>query len=293
MNPSDVSAMRDLGRSLSDQGFFEVDLVSGHITWANEKALDRCGYTFDQIRTFTVFDLVPEQFHEGLRNSVSDQTSGKFHKFSMWPMQTASGDLVWWYSVRVKTVHPLYWYRCEYLNTTGKEGSDFSSMCAAMHTTNGYNDLYNRLADFQTWTRENVERINTDVTGLQHAVEDLHDDIAKLQGRVDLATKAAERAADIGLENQQTLATMKREMSEEFSKQTAEIIRLISTDAIHSKRLEVFESHMQQSAARAVQIIRVQADKSGKDMARKVTIPVGAIAAILTLVQWLIQHFSK
>lgn len=285
--------MRDLGRSLSEQGFFEVDLVSGHITWANDYALERTGYTFDQIRTFTVFDLVPEQFHESLRNTVSDQTQGKFHKFSMWPMQAASGDLVWWYSVRVKTVHPLYWYRCEYLNATGKTGPEFSSMCAAMHTTNGYNDLYNRLADFQTWTRENVERINTDVTTLQGAVEDLHEDIENLQGKVELATKAAERAANIGLENQQTLAAMKREMSEEFSKQTAEIIRLISTDAIHSKRLEAFEAHMQRSAEKAVQIIRIQADKSGKDMARKVTVPVGAIAAIATLIQWFIQHFWK
>jgi len=57
--------------------------------------------------------------------------------------------------------------------------------------------------------------------------------------------------------------------------------------------MEAFEAHMKATTSKAVTAIQVQAEKSGKGLARKVSIPVGTIAAIATIVQWLIQNWPK
>ena len=83
-----------------------------------------------------------------------------------------------------------------------------------------------------------------------------------------------------------------------------EILRLISTDAVHDQRLVAFEKHIQKTTDNAVrvitvqadkagQIITTQADKAGKSLSRKVTIPIGAIAAVMTILQWIITHWPK
>ena len=290
---SEVSSMRDIGRSLSDQGFLEIDLVSGHYSWSNDYILSQLGYTFDQLKSMTVFDIIPETFHESLRNVISDQTSGKFHKFSIWPMTSTSGDLVWWYSSKIKSQHPLYWFRCEYLNRTPKFGPEFSSMSAAMQTTNSYNDIYNKLADFQSWTKENVDRLSSETDSLREGIDDIREQVNTVQEQVGMAVTAAKRAADIGLENQISISRNHTNMTDELSKQTAEIFRLISTDVVHAKRIEAFEEHMKKTTAQAVQVIQVQANKAGQDLSRRITIPIGTIAAIATFVQWLIQHWPK
>lgn len=276
--------MRRQGEELTDQGLVELNLMSGHVSWVNRAVLEKCGYTLDQVQSLTVFDLFPEDFHDGLRNTISDQTKGKFHKFSIWPWREGGGKVVWWYSVRVKAQHPLYWFRFEYLNTTGETGADYASMRAAMETTNGYNDLFNKIADLQNWTEENIDRLG-------HETQDLRDAVSGLKEQMRSTLSAANKAANAALENAQTINSFKEDISKELSNHTAEILRLITTDTIHDKRIEAFESHMKATTSKAVTAIQVQAEKSGRGLARKVTIPVGTIAAIATLVQWLIQHW--
>lgn len=287
--------MRDLGRSLKDQGFFEVDLSSGHVTWANDFVLDKFGYTLHQLQSMSVFDLVPEEMHEAVRNSIADQSHGKLFRFSIRPATSASGRLVWWYSVRVRAEHPLYWFRAEYLNTTDPKGPEYTSMVAAMNTANGFNELYNELADFKKWTSGSIERLD----GMD---ADLQEDMQELKDQLQASVKASHRAANAALEARASIDSFKRDVSDQMSKQTAEIIRLISNDSAQAEalgRLEDFMKRatadamnaMEKTTATAVQRISDETNKSGDKITKKVTVPIGLISAIVVIIQWLIQHY--
>jgi hypothetical protein len=279
----------------------EVNLVSGYFSWANEYALDKYGITLEQLQRLTIFDLVPEEFHDDVRNTVSDQVNGKYHKFSIWPGKCQEGKLIWWYSTRVKVNGPSYWFKIEYLNITDGYGPQYSSMRAAMETTNSYNDLYNRFTELRSWTEESVHRLEKETAETREAINSLRD-----QMRSCLA--AANRAANAALENVHVINKFKQDMSNELSNHTTEILRLITTDAVHGQRMEAFnghmktvenrveeefEKHIKNTTSQAVMSIRVQAENSGKGLTKRVTIPVGVIATIATIVQWMLTHLIK
>ena len=276
--------MRDIGRSLSDRGYLEVDTVTGTVTWANEYLLKKHGYSLSQAQSMTLFDMVPEEFHDPVRNTLADIQAGKGFKFAIRPIVTADGKLVWWYSVRVKTQQPYTWFRSEYLNTTERSGPEYASMAAAMQTTNSYNDLYNRVQELQLWTEEAVERLDKKDAELEDKVHELAEEIRQTK-------KFAETAANASLEFKQAMVNFQAHVAEEISKQTTEILRLISTDALHDKRMETFEKHVKEATSTAMRAITVKANEAGSSLTKKVTVPVGTIAAIATIIQWVMQHW--
>jgi hypothetical protein len=297
----EIESLRDQGRALRDQGFMEINLISGYFTWANEFALNRYGITLEQLQKLTIFDLVPEEFHDDARNMVSDQTNGKFHKFSIWPGKSPAGQLIWWYSIRVKADSPFYWFKIEYLNTTDGHGPSYSSMRAAMETTNSYNDLYNRFTELKGWTEDNVHRLEQETAETRDMIDGIRE-----QMRSCLA--AANRAANAALENAHTINTLKQDISSELSNHTTEIIKLITTDSVHGQRMEAFNGHMKEvekhveeefekhirtTTSQAMNSIRAQAEDSGKGLTKKITIPVGVITAIASIIQWMVQHWLK
>lgn len=282
----EINEMRDIGRSLSDKGFFEIDVVTGTVTWANEFALKKYGFSLSDITSMTVFDLIPEEFHDSVRNVISDLQSDRGFKFTIRPGKNSEGRLVWWYSVRVKSRNPYTWFRSEYLNTTDAQGAEYASMAAAMQTTNSYNDLYNRIQELQGWTEEQVERLDKKDAELEARFSEFAEDLKQTK-------KFAETAANAGLEVKQAMINFQGHVTDEMAKQTAEILRLISTDAMHDKRIEAFEKHVKATTATAMNAITVKANEAGSGLTRKVTIPVGTIAAIATILQWILQHWFK
>lgn len=301
VSQSDVDSMRNLGASLADKGFFEIDLLSGSLAWMNAYSLESMGYTLDQIRSMTVFDVVPPDFQEAVTNVVSDTIAGKNHKYGVWPFKSADGEIVWWYTVREKDDPPLYWYKAEYLGKTPRSGRDYAAMCVAMNTVNGYNDLHTKLNDHVSWTKQEIDGLKATDEKVWKAIEEV-----KRIGRG--AHAAAEKAANYGLQNEKSIRDMNTNMSEGFSKQTLEIMRLISTDAHHDERFKVFEAGMDKAAQAAVEkattaivkqtekagnAITDRAEKAGKGLSKKITVPVGIIATVMTIIQLLIQLWMK
>lgn len=291
--------MRNLGSSLADKGFFEIDLLSGSIAWMNEFSLESMGYTLEQIQSMTVFDVVPSEFQEAVTNVVSDTIAGRNHKYGMWPFKSGDGHIVWWYTVREKDDPPLYWYKAEFLGKTPKSGKDYAAMCVAMTTINGYNDLSTKFNDHVSWTKTEIEGLKAVDEKVWKAIEEV-----KRIGRG--AHAAAEKAANQALQNDKSIKDLNTSMSEGFSKQTFEIMRLISTDAGHEERFKVFEAGMEKAAQAAVEKATVaivkqtekagtaitnKAEQAGKGLSKKVSIPVGIIATIATLIQLIIQHW--
>jgi len=296
-NAAETETMRDTGKGLPEKGFFELDLMSSKIMWMNEFSLTKLGMNLEQAQSMTVYDVVPEEFHDSLSSFISDASSGRTSKFYIWPFRSSDMSVTWWYFARFKSDHPTHWFKAEFLNKTGKSGPEYSSMLAAMNTANSYNDLYNKLSDFQLFTKSNIDSIN-------EKVQELKDEQAVLKEQIVGATSAANRAANAAIDVSSAMRNFKTDVQEQFSKQTVEILRLISTDAVHDQRLVAFEKHIQKTTDNAVrvitvqadkagQIITTQADKAGKSLSRKVTIPIGAIAAVMTILQWIITHWPK
>jgi len=289
--------MRELGQSYVDKGFFEVNLASGVMEWMNEFALEKYGMKLEQIQAMTVYDLVPGEHRDALASSVADESKGRSQKFSIWPGKTANGKIVWWYVTKAKSAHPHHWYKAEYLNTTEKTGSEYASMLAAMNTANGINDLTSRLLDHEEWTQAEVKRLNA-------SDESLRQGQIEIQEQIKGCLAASNRAANEAMAGNQSITQLKAGMEDQFARQTGEILRLISTDVVHEQRMAAFETHMKKaasdaaasavkeiavSAEKAGKAITVQAHKAGQGLAKKVTIPVASIAAVATLIQWIIN----
>lgn len=297
MSVSEIEAVRSTGRALADKGFFELDLVSSRISWMNDFALSKIGMDIQQARSMTVYDIVPEEFHEPLNNFVSDAAKGRASKFYIWPNRASDGDIVWWYFIKVKADHPSHWFKAEFLNKTKPRGPEFASLCAAMNTANGYNDLFNKIVEFQGLTSTSVDHLTNRFAALSKEVD-------SMQKQITSATDAANKAATAALEVSSAMKNFKSEIQDQLTVQTTEILKLITTDTLHDKRIQAFEAHIKKTTDNAVQIITVQADKAGrgittqadkagKSMARKVTVPIGLMAAVMTILQWLISHYMK
>lgn len=281
----EVNEMRDIGRSMSDRGFIEVNFSTGTISWVNEHMLKKLGYTLQQITSMSVFDVVPEEHHDISRGSIYDLQKNRAYRFSIRPILTADQKVSWWYSLKVSATSTTAWFKSELLMITEKSGPEYISMVASMQTTIGYNDLYNRLHELQNWSEDAVKRLDA-------KDKELEDKIVELSRDVRSTKKAAETAANVGLEVQSAMKNLETNIANEMSSQTTEILNLITTDSLHSARLDAFENHVKATTQTAMTAITNKANEAGSGLTKKVTIPISAIAAIATIIQYLIQHFG-
>lgn len=295
ISPADIEAMRSVGKNLIDRGFCEANLASGQLLWKNDFSLLKMGYTLTQIQAMTLYDIIPQEFHDQLSGSIDDESKGRSQKFSIWPCKAADGKYVWWYVTKVKSAHPIHWYKSEYLNTTEKSGPEYAAMFAAMNTANSYHDLEIKFLDHQNWTKGQIEELTKNV-------EELWKSHGALSEQMKSCLMAANRTADLSVENRQSIIAIRTDVANQLAEQTTEILKLISTDVVHDQRIAKFESHIQkttdeavktitESADKAGQAITTTASKAGQGLSRKVTVPVSVIAVVLAFVQWLITNW--
>jgi len=170
-----------------------------------------------------------------------------------------------------------------------------------MNTANSYNDLASKFSDHGSWVKGEIKRIDGDA-------DDLRQGQTEIREQLNRCLKAVNRAVDETLSINKKMGDLKTNIEDQFSKQTTAILNLMNTDTMHDQRMASFETHMKRaasdasteavqqisaSAEKAGKAITVQANKAGQGLAKRVTIPVSAIAAIATIIQWLIQHFMK
>jgi hypothetical protein len=284
-----ISEMRDLGRSTTDRGVLEVDVSSGKILWANDFFLDKTGYSQDQVEHMTLFDIVPRQFHEEL----TDRLTTKKYRNSICPIRSADMKVVWWYTSQLKVEYPLDWTQGEYVQTTDETGVAFSFMRMTMETVNNVGLMQKRQEDMDKWVKGEVERLDA-------SDENLRQDVRRIELKVYHAISSSKTAAQNSLNASESVEdlrgdfkTFSKTMEDNQDKATAEILRLIGSDGAQDKRIEAFEKHVKKTTELAIQSITMQAEKAGKGLSKKVTWPVSLIAAIATVVQAVIQHWTE
>jgi hypothetical protein len=307
----DPKEMREIGRSMSGKGFLEIDLSTGYVTWVNDFMLKKHELSLDMVRSRSVFEMTPEEFHDQLRDSISDQMNGKFFKFSIWPIKSENGRIMWWYLNRVNFHSSYFWYRCDFLSETEVSGPFFASMTAVMYTTNSYNDLFNQMKDIDTFVKQEIERLDKRDTEIGASV-------LFFSQKIDQTRSAAQSAANATLDVKQAIslheATISEKM-EEYKKETSILIEGFTNDVNskidshtskmlgfsnaynnHEELLSKFGTDMNSEISRivksAVEDMSIQAKKSNKNIS-KIVIPASAVTGIVAAASALFQHWHQ
>lgn len=282
--PKSLASMRESGRSMKEGAMFEIDFSNGAFTWANEYALGKLGLELSQLQAMTAFDIVPSEFHDQVRDDLSDKSSGRLKKFSIWPSKTGSGKLAWWFVHHTRMEYPVGWSSADFIQETEPRGAAFMFMRITMANANEYGALHARVFELDQWVHSEIDRLNSKDSEFGDALRELGE-------KMKPAIAAAASAAATSKETAAAMKDLRTVIGERFDKHEEEILKLIGTDVYHDRRMEAFERHVKATTDVAIKSITTQADKAGRGLSRRVTIPVSAIATIATLIQWLINHF--
>lgn len=284
---------RDIGRNLEDKAIFEINYSSGSIDWANDFALEKLGYTLEQITSMSIFDLSPERFHEKIREDMASDIHDREKRFSILPLRSMIGEVSWWYVYRIKSSPPKKWLSAEHLQNTAVVGPEFTFMCLQMETVNSQADLELRMDDLESWVQNQVERVDRDIHGLREKID-------SVGAKTDHAVNAAKNAAQNSLDAKNASLAVQSEFKTQFKKfedsqtdHTAEILRLIGMDSILDIRIRTFEEHVKSTTELAVKTIETQANSAGKGLSKKITIPIGVLVGLATVIQVILSHWDK
>ena len=281
-----IREMRDRGRSLEDKGMAEMDLSSGAITWVNSYLLEQVGMSIQALCSMTVFDVTPESLQDKTQEGVANRAAGKPSGYPVWASRTGDGKVAWWYTIQTKTSFPLHWVECELIQKTDPNGIPFTFMKFQMELTGKQATAGTQIEELDKWVHEQVERQDSDLTEMSRKL-DTAVKLVKTSAEAALASKNASMAL------QQEVNQKLGEFNDALTDHTAEILKLISTDEVHDRRIEAFEKHVKKTTDLAIKSITMQADKAGQGLSKRVTIPVSVIAAVATIVQYLIQNWHK
>ncbi len=298
-------SMRKTGESFSDKGFFEIDLENGQIRWANSFALLNLGYTLDEIRTMSIFDLVPIEYHELLNNAISVRKEGGCYSSELIAMKNNASEIVWWYTSDYNIDLPILWTKGEYLKKIRKnndhDSQDGFVMAVIANILQSHNSI---LIREKTSERENKIKFND----VNKRIDTIESNFLELNKNVQLAVSASRSAANKSIETHTEFNNLKKELHGLMDSQTTEILKLISSSLLQEEKIKSFESAINDSAKKAVssaveaiqkqsEIISSSLDEktneSNKKLSQKITIPIGFIMIFAAVVQWLLQHFSK
>lgn len=283
-----IDEMRALGRSVKDQGFLEVNQVNGNVRWSNEFFLSKTGYTLDQIQRMAIFDVVPSIFHQEITDRMQSSSPPKF---SVVPIKTADRKIVWWFMIPVRKDAALEWSKGDFIQTTEEEGQAFTFMRLMMTATNSSGELHGRMDTMGDWMKTEIARLD------KHDKEQ-DERIKKIEEMMGHAVQAAKSAAQTALDVNATVKTLSEEfrsgidlVKSDQATHAGEILKLILNDQDFKQKQDEMIQRIEKTADNATAAITTRATREGQGMARRVTVPVSLIAAVMTLIQWVLTHY--
>ncbi len=281
-----------------EQGVFQIDFIDGQFKWANKYALDKLGYDIEQLKLMSVFTIVPQIYHESIKDSLanrSDNFSYK-NKKEIWPMKSYDGNVIWWLTSDERVDSPDVWIHGEYLEKTpeSEKSHVMTLILSLVH-------LNNELSFKQDKHTTDIHELQINGKKMKENFNDMKLSIHEMKTLLQSLTNAT-------LKNSQDIKEIKNEIDDALSRQTLEILKLISSDNQNNEKLKVFETSIKDITKAAAENVTSEildrskeasseivkkTEEAGKNISRKIVIPVSAIAAVFTIVQWIIMNFFK
>lgn len=296
-----VNVMRSNGQALTEQGFIEIDLGTGSILWANDFFCKTLGYKLEQITKFLIFDLAPDSLRDPISMSVSDRMVGTRHHYCIWPFKAPDDSIVWWYTMFVKSEDSVFWFRTDFLNRTPTTGTEYLSLVVSMNTINDHNEFRSH---FDVVTKANEDRI-VRVEADTHALKSGMENFMKL---TEQSISASRSAASETLKVRSEISELRSEMRDGMASQTVELIRLMTNDSAQNLRIESYEKQLRESTEKimsqamsniddkgrlAAQNMNMEAANAGNTIGKRVSIPIGVISIVSTVIQFIIAHYMQ
>src|SRR5512138_1994793 len=193
---------RHNGRDLVDKALFEVNIQSGSIEWVNDYVIDKLGYSFNQLITKSLFDLIPYDLQDKIKRNIIN--SSKSRQYFIFPVVTFTGEISWWYIFESKTDQNRKWIYAEHLQNTSYSGPEYSFMCFQMKKLDDQIDLEAKIDDFEIWVKNQIDRIDLDV-------EKVRESVSNLSLKVDASIISAKNAASNSLDAKNASLAVQRE----------------------------------------------------------------------------------
>lgn len=290
MNVQNPRGMRDIGQSsawYATQAMFETNVSDGKISWMNPYALDILGISEIQASHLSLTELAPSTLSGIIAASIVYGIELDRVRNLIWPMRAADGTVVWWYVTKLRATDGMLWSRASLVAKTPESGPEFDSLVAMAETVVNHNELELKFQKYQQRSEREVEILSQ-----------MNRDLKAHQMGQDSAFNQMSRE----------VRELRHFVQNGFSDHTEEILRLISTDKIHSGQIEKFDKHAKETETRTIIRISDQAElkvravedkidrkavEAGKAISKKLTLPISIIASVVTATQWIIQHWGE
>jgi hypothetical protein len=261
----------------AEESFMEIDLGSGTVTWVNKYLKSKCSKDDKSVLNTSIYGLVDEAFRAKLSTMISSHETKKLPVITIWPIGCDADRIAWWKIRIVLEEKNFICCSADLVLFTKKADNSYLYMATTANNLYLASKSLNELDDL----RRSLDEFKTDV------LKDINDTRSDINASIE-ASRLAEEAAN---RNRVAIDELKNQVIQQFNIHTNEIIKLMTSDVIHDSRMSIFEDHVKKTTTQALADIIEQADKSGKGLSKKVTIPAGVIAAIIGFIQWLITYF--
>lgn len=277
-----IDEMRSIGESMHDKGMIEFDLSNGEITWCNQYASEKMGYDGIQSTSASIFSIIPSEFHGQLKKHISNIVMHRGLGFSIWPTTTTSEEIVWWYIYQTRTQYPIRWSYLEFIQITDIHGIAYAFMRMQMDTVNKYGDLSIKISELDQWVHERMEELSEKDSELEQSISEIKELIESF------------------VETRDSIESFKDEIRGQYDAldkktddHTAEILKLIGSSVVQTKRMNAFEKHVKMTTDLAIRSLTLQTEKVGKGLPKKVAIPVSIVSILAAIIQYLIQNWAQ
>ena len=263
----------------SEKMFVEVELESGLISWVNESTKSMCLKNQHLVGS-SVYGIVHDT-HRGRLSSLISRIRTKkssIIKRTLWPVNF-DDKILWLMTVIKASDDKFIIFSISHIIMT-----DISSIEFEFANLSSENIYLSSLALSEILDIKNAEVKCQKSVGCE---------ITSIKSNILDSINASEKAEKVAKESQSILEALNDEVKDQFDRHTQDIIRLMTSDENHNRRMNEFDDKVKKTTKEALTQIVNQADNSGRGLTKKVTIPVGFMAAMIAFIQWLITHYFK
>lgn len=283
-----------------------MELSSGDVLWVNEFFAKTLGYSASRMVSMNTYDMVPEQFH----GVVVDRVSSRRNRRTVIPYSCADGDIAWWYLVQSKILGSSEWIEAEFVQTTAPSGPVFFIMRMMMDAGHDVNSVSFRLADLESFTRREVDRLSEADDVIRREQLSVRRDVAHLRGLLEAIDKKfsdskesmeslERRFKDAQVSSQEGFERVEKSLSEFRSQtergmenQTAEIVQLIGQDELIKRHVEKIEKGVKNVASVAMKSMTTHASRESRGMARQIAWPVGLVSFVFGVLNVIVTNWD-
>ncbi len=238
---------------------------------------------------------------DGQYTMLSDITCNDFHilllsfvkkqyeiKHIICPFKTSQRSVAWFYGTVNKTDDSSMSFRLDLISVNDLHTNEYNFMKSTYDMLNSYTSLYNEF-DIKSRSIEfEISKLNSTDNNIKISVSDIKQ---KQDGMIDILK-----------DNEKAFQKLEREIKQQLSSHTSEMVKLMHTDSMHNKQIESFEKAISDLSNKAIEKLETN-DSESNEAIKKIkkesesnntkNFMASVVLAILLIVQLILQLMLK